>query len=111
MPTTEWSRCTDTDEEEIVELRTRKEVCPTCEGQGKCWPRGLCFTQCDFEEDPDLYEHVQDGTFDRECPECRGLRVVDVVCESDPNYRAWQDHLEEEAAYERMCEAERRFGC
>lgn len=45
------------------------------------------------------------------CPKCKGKNVVDVPCESDPNYPAWCKYQDEEEAYQAMVASELRYGC
>lgn len=101
---------TDEGEEVEITIRTKYEVCHVCEGRGTAWPKGLHFTQSDFEEDPGLREQIAGGWYDRQCYNCHGLRVEEVADEEDPNYTIYQDWQEAEWAYQRECEYEMRYG-
>lgn len=111
----------DTGDEVVNELPSRKEVCGRCYGEGKHVNPNIDshgISREEFDEDPDFKEAYFSGVYDVTCHECNGLRVVDVVDEGachTPERKAllarYYDRLDEDAAYRRECEAERRFGC
>lgn len=107
----EWETLNDEGDEIVVQITSRKEVCPRCDGEGMTWPEGLYFTSIDFEEDPDLQENIVTDMYNIICPKCKGKNVVDVPCESDPNYPAWCKYQDEEEAYQAMVASELRYGC
>jgi hypothetical protein len=103
-------------DEFTVNLPAKWEICGTCEGHGRALKsslRGAVYTQSDFEEDPDLRDHVRDvqrGVYDDMCEECRGSgKVLEVDEESiRPDLRErYLAHMEEEYEYEATCRAER----
>lgn len=100
------------DEQRISRIRTERIVCPGCQGRGATSAHLGDVTQW-LAEDPDAIEDYMGGVYDRECTECRGLRVVDVPVEegSDPDdwaqLSAW---LQDEAEDRQMQEMERRMG-
>ena len=110
------------DEDEVeLELPSCKEVCPDCDGEGKTYlgwsaSEQPAFTEEDFyEEGPDFREDYFSGAYDRTCPECKGLRVVDVinwelVNKADPMVKAYLAYREEEARDAAISEGERRMG-
>jgi hypothetical protein len=66
------------------------------------------------EQGPEFYEDYMSGTYDRQCTECKGVRVVDVadVDQMDAGLRARYEQEQQdmaEMAAER--EMERRMGC
>jgi len=105
--------------EELVQLPTHKEVCSRCRGEGKhdhpAFSNGITSSEW-AEWDADEREDYRRGVYDVPCENCRGLRVVDAVDEEalerrDPAIlEALRKHWEDEAAYQGMCEAERRMG-
>jgi hypothetical protein len=100
-------------------LPTKKQVCPVCDGAGKkINPNIGAITESDRmemgdEEFFDLIDHMRDGWYDVCCPECLGMRVIDVIDESRctplqiANYDEWVADMEESYA---ISEAERRAG-
>ncbi len=120
----------DEDGEEIeLELPSKKEVCPSCEGHGTQLHsalRGVAYTSEEFEEcfpeDEDKSEYFRHGgRYDVTCEECHGDNVVKVVDESrlteeqKAQYQVYQEYAERRAQIESdMAEeaaAERRMGC
>lgn len=105
------------DEVEIeVELPTRFEVCPTCEGRGSHTNPSIdCngLSSEDFEQDPDFREDYFSGVYDVQCYGCGGRRVVPVVDERrcDPKHlELYYRQLEARAELEGMYASERRMG-
>lgn len=101
---------TDDDGNE-VELPTRYEVCPTCDGEGKSSAYLGVIERDDWS--PEELEDYLRGAYDRRCDECQGERVVAVVDEdrlTPVQLKLWREWQESEAQYRAMCEAERRMG-
>lgn len=105
-----------TDEGDEVELtiRSHKEVCPRCHGNGShvnpaVDGNGITWEQMD-ELGPEFLEDYLRGLYDVPCQECDGQRVVDVPDESDPNFAIYMADLEAEADYRAEREAEIRMG-
>lgn len=105
--------------EETVAFPAHYEVCGRCDGRGShVNPAidGHGLSREDFDEDPDFEEAYFGGVYDVTCYECKGLRVVPVVDEETlpPEFKdKWERYLkwcEDEAAYQRECEMERRMG-
>ncbi len=102
-----------------VALPTKKEVCGRCRGEGKhdhpAFSNGITSSEW-AEWDADEREDYRRGVYDVPCEVCHGLRVVDVIDEEvlerrDPALlEALRKHEDDEADYQRMCEAERRMG-
>lgn len=103
-------------------VHTKKEICPTCEGGGTTvfgWgsPYGEPSLVLDADQraemDPEYFDMMMAGDFDKPCPECRGRNVVDVI-DRDKNapevLEAWDkwEYANWEAAMESA--AERRVG-
>jgi hypothetical protein len=94
------------------------EICGTCRGEGRSSAYLGAITQDEWAEDWDYeeQERYMAGGYDRTCDECGGAGKVKVVDEErfqrthSTEYAKWQTDREEEAAYHRMCEAERRMG-
>ena len=93
----------DDDVEFEVEIPSKFEVCPRCEGEGThVNPNidGNGLSREDFEEDPDFEEAYFAGHYDVTCEECKGLRVVPVVDEEKTNpklLKLWQDEQQMQA--------------
>jgi len=92
------------------------EVCPTCEGRGKVVNPSIdCggLSQDDFDDDPDFRESYFSGSYDIQCPQCGGKRVVPVLNRraNDADVIAMIDAAEkDDADFVRECAAERRMG-
>jgi hypothetical protein len=101
-------------DEEEIELPTHKEVCPTCQGEGKHSGHLGAFTRDEMDEQgPEFFEDYMRGFYDKTCEQCGGLRVVDVIDleRVDPETRAkYEKWADEEARYRQICEMERRMG-
>lgn len=99
-----------------VELPTRWEVCPVCDGAGKhVNPSIDCggLTREDFE-DEDFIEDYRSGVYDVTCSQCRGRTTVRVVDEgrlSPDLLVAYQEQQKEEAEFRAMQRSELAFGC
>lgn len=104
-----------------VTTSAKWEVCGVCHGEGSTvhgWGGDNgdyhVMTESDRDEDPEYYEDVIRGKYNRPCPECRGKRVVKgpVLSELTKEEREWVKQEEREEDYYRsISEAERRFGC
>lgn len=111
----------DTEQGLEVRLPSKRDMCPTCEGEGttvfgRMRGDAAVFTQEDFEEDPDLAENLENGVYDKECPHCKGTRVVDTVDEErlekeNPElFKQWRYHVESLEEMKRIEDMERRSG-
>ena len=110
----------DDDDVEIeIELPGKYEICDSCRGEGVTTRHIECdgggFTASEWAEacndDPDFAEDYFGGVYDQPCPDCLNGKVV-VVNEDlcDPEIlKKYYEHLEEEAAYRREREFERRY--
>lgn len=99
-----------------INLPTKFEVCPTCEGKGvhvnPSIDAGGLSAQ-DFAEDPDFAEEYLSGRYDVTCYRCQGERVVPVVDESrldKETLEKFHKQQQEDEDFRRMQEAERRMG-
>lgn len=107
----------DNGEEVTISLPAKYEVCFTCQGEGKhVNPAvdGHGISQEEFDEDPDFAEAYFNGNYDVTCDECKGKRVVPVVDEERANaddLKLYNEKLDDDASYERLCAYERRWGC
>lgn len=110
----------DEEEERVVSLPFRFEVCSLCNGKGTHTDPSIdCggLTYEDFDEDPGFADDYMSGSYDVGCYQCGGKRVTAEVdrrrCNDDQlavlAYLA--EAAAEEAEYEAMCLAERRAGC
>lgn len=111
----------DDGEPVVIELPVEFEVCWQCSGSGTHVDPaidGHGLTHDDFADDPDFAEAYFNGAYDVQCYECGGRNVVPVVVE-DPKklneqqkvwLKMYHDYCDEEAAYQRICEYERRYG-
>jgi hypothetical protein len=100
---------------EFVELPTKFEVCPRCEGKGvhDCWAGGMTGDEM-AEQGPEFYEDYMSGVYDRQCTECNGDRVVRVVARervSTTLLKRYDRHMQELDSLRAMEESERRMGC
>lgn len=107
----------DEDNELIIELAWRYEVCPTCEGRGTHVNPSIDsggLTREDFDADPDFHDSYMSGMYDVTCYQCGGKRVVPSVDWdklSPEHAELYEKHLREEEAYAREVAWERRMGC
>ncbi|EDY2030014.1 hypothetical protein GTB64_004456 [Salmonella enterica] len=90
-------------------------ICPCCEGEGRvdnpAFSNG--FTQDELNDDPDFAERYFAGVYDVGCSECEGkgkVKVIDRSALSATELAELEAEEEEERAYRRMCEMERRMG-
>jgi hypothetical protein len=114
----------DDGDEEEHELPSVFEVCDNCEGHGTHMNESMRqhgYTKEEFDEtfhdDDDRAEYFKrGGIYDVECEACKGLRVVPVVDESNLTteqkaiFERYEQSLEDDAEYERICASERRMG-
>jgi len=87
-----------------IHLPAHYIVCPRCEGNGTHnHPDigGNGFTSSEWDEccagDPDFPEEYFRGTYDVQCTECKGARVILDVDEdrfTDIQRKAWEDHCQ-----------------
>lgn len=96
------------------ELPAKREVCPTCRGEGVTdpWPGGMTGSEHD-EMDWETREAYASGFYDKKCSDCDGDRVIwalDVDNISDEDRQAWENAIEQERADEAEAAAERRWG-
>jgi RecJ-like exonuclease len=110
-------------EEIEVEVPTYKQVCSRCDGEGKHTNPsidGNGITSSEWAEwDDEDRETYMSGGYDVVCEECHGANVVDVpqfdvmwdkdAKLSDAYKSAYREQVDADAAYERMCESERRY--
>lgn len=69
----------DEEDNALVELILKPDVCHRCNGTGKTLYgslEGMAFTQSDFDEDPDFREELMDGVYDVPCPNCARMGAV-----------------------------------
>jgi len=111
------------DDEFKVTFPAEFAVCPDCAGTGTTylgWSAGEqpAFTAEDFAyEGPEFVEDYFSGAYDRQCPECKGQRVVLEVVEKFFTeeqklfWKLYQEHLDGLHEMWAEMEAERRFGC
>ncbi len=108
----------DVDETEIT-LPLEFEVCSVCDGRGRhvnpsIDAHGL--SSDDFHDDPDFAEDYFGGTYDVDCYECDGHRVVPTLNEDVATHdqkTAWSDWQSEigfDQQFAMECAAERRMG-
>ena len=98
-----------------VQLPTKREVCPRCDGKGKhdAWEGGMTASEMD-EQGPDFFDDYMSGVYDVQCSVCRGRNVIEVVDRervSDPALLArYDEEVEEIMSSYAMQEAEMRYG-
>ena len=76
----------DEEDNALVELILKPDVCHRCNGTGKTLYgslEGMAFTQSDFDEDPDFREELMDGVYDVPCPDCMNTGVVLTLDENE----------------------------
>lgn len=120
-----WTREVDSEDGESTEevdvvFNAKFDVCPLCEGRGShvnpSIDAGGISSDDEFWED-DVDEetgrsHYASGRYDVSCYQCKGLRVVGVIsADNNPEeVKAYEAHMDEEAAFERESLAERLMG-
>lgn len=106
----------DDGDEEAIEVHICFDVCDTCEGRGKYVNPaidGHGISQDEFRDDPDFEEAYFAGRYDITCTECKGLRVVPIADPArNPSelIERFEEIAHEDAQYDAIAEAERRFG-
>jgi len=99
-----------------VELPTKWEVCPICDGEGKhVNPSIDCggLTADDFAEDPDFMDEYMSGTYDVACNYCCGrttVLAVDWDALTPDQANAYNQQLDDERATRAEHQAELRMG-
>jgi len=103
-------------EEETVTFPAAYAVCDRCNGHGSSVnPAVSVVTPEEFAEDPEFRDAYFRGDYDRDCPECKGKRVVMKITEPDESsplyaaFKLYEERLIERARYARDCAAERRY--
>jgi hypothetical protein len=105
------------DELQEISVPTRWEICERCEGNGKHDPESFSngFTESEFYDlfdDEEEREAYFNGRYDVPCRECAKsgkVRVPNLDSFTDEQREGYERALEERAAYERECAAERRY--
>lgn len=109
----------EVDSEEIVyRLPARYVVCGHCSGTGTSSAHLGAWTADEWsQESYEFREDYLNGLYDKECPECHGLRVVavpydwkDYSPKQQEVFKLYLELQDEDAQYEAMCAAERRMG-
>lgn len=108
----------DEGNEYVATLSIKFEVCPRCNGTGShinpsIDGHGISAEEWEHDWADEEKEMYMNGGYDVPCYECEGLRVVPEVykerCNKDDLAR-YTKALEEDAAYNHMCEMERKYG-
>lgn len=107
----------DEDGEELY-LPSKRELCYTCNGEGKvgypAFANGITASERARDWDDEDFESYLNGAYDIECPDCKGRKWVLVPnldrC-TKAEREAWEAHCQEQSDYDAMVESERRFGC
>ncbi len=102
------------EDETVVEVPSKFEVCPRCRGTGAhdCWEGGMTGEEM-AEQSPGFFEDYMAGMYSVTCTVCGGLRVVEVVDRVliNPDVLRRYDAAERERRdYETLVAAERRYG-
>jgi DnaJ-class molecular chaperone len=116
----------DDGEEVVYELPSKMEVCSLCGGHGTHLMPGLqghAFTREEFEDtfddDEDREQYfTRGGRYDVTCQCCHGKNVIEVIdepaCQLKPDWKEglklYHKKQQDDADYNRLCEAERRMG-
>jgi hypothetical protein len=80
-----------------IELPTKFEVCPTCEGRGKSSAYLGAFTRDQLDDQgPEWCEDYFRGDYDRACDECRGQRVIAVADRGKMTKAQWREFTRQE---------------
>lgn len=100
-----------------IELPWKYGVCPVCEGKGKhvnpSIDAGGLSAEA-FYDDPDFAEDYMSGIYDVTCNRCCGKRVVpqaDWDAMTNEQRAAYEQQLQDDAAYEAERQAEIAMGC
>lgn len=112
-----WTTENDEGEEKVVKFPAQYEICGTCDGKGAHSLRFGAITQDEFYG-PDWDEESRDdymsGRYDAPCEDCKDGKVLvpnEDVCSSMPEWKDYQEYLEQERYYAAESAAERRMGC
>jgi hypothetical protein len=116
IPLTYEEETTGNDVEETFVFNCTYAVCNLCDGRGSHVNPSIDahgIPAEEFHDDPDFAEEYFSGMYDIPCNKCEGRRVVSIIDEERSDKRAmellnkWRD---EEYAFRRMSEAERKYG-
>jgi RecJ-like exonuclease len=94
------------------------EICSVCRGNGQHSHGIGAITQEEWfrDWDEDERENYMNGFYDKPCEACQATGKVYVIdvdrfeVQHPELFKAYIEQCEEEAAYQRMCDAERRMG-
>lgn len=107
----------DAGEEIEVDLPAKWEICGLCRGNGThslaIDGHGITQEERDRDWDPEEWEAYLAGEYDSTCENCEGsgkVAEVDISALDIDMQKRYTEHLTEEAAYRRICEAERKYG-
>ena len=96
-----------------IAIKAHAVVCHRCGGEGKhdhpAFSNGITSDEWDQWGEDDR-ENYRSGAYDVTCTVCNGRNVVLEADENDPNLKLLHEWMDEEAAYRRECEMERRMG-
>ena len=104
----------------VLSYNTKFQLCPTCGGKGThVNPSIDCggITIEEFRRDPEFFEDYMNGTYDIQCTECHGERVIQVLEYNTNNAlynwcsKRLEEHYEAQREYALEGAAERRWGC
>lgn len=127
--TFEWGENEETGEPVVYVVPITREVCPTCGGKGSHVNPSIDasgiggddeFWDDDYSEDYDDEDgnpggsKYLNGFYDVTCYTCNGKNVVPTIdrrITEQKALEAWDDRCADAAEYDRVCEAERRYGC
>lgn len=105
-------------EEVCVEVPFKWEICTDCYGEGTCdnpaFSNGISGEEWANEWGQDEREAYLSGAYDVRCDVCEGtgkVKAPDLSALSPDEREAYEQHLDNEAYYERERAAERRMGC
>ena len=117
MATFSWSYTDENGEEVDVELPARWDICSTCYGEGRhslaIDGHGISEEERERDWDPESWADYLAGEYDSPCQDCKSngkVLVVDVEALEPDLAKRYEEHLCEEATYQALCRAERRFG-
>lgn len=104
-------------DDERVELPTKFEVCPVCDGRGTHVNPSIDaggLSASEFHEDPEFEELYFGGAYDVQCNRCGGKRVVavaDYEALTSEQREALEIQQRADAEYAAECRAELALGC
>ncbi len=127
--TFEWGENEETGKPVVYVVPITREVCPTCDGKGshvnpsidasgiggddEFWDDDYSDDYDDEDGNPGGSKYLN-GFYDVTCYTCKGKNVVPTIdrrITEKKALEAWDDRCEDAAEYDRVCEAERRYGC